>query len=97
MLFIAGSASIATAAAQFDLPEIFGASRQLLRPTGERSGNTVSNWLRSLHMIRDPVENLAYRISSALGLAIAMLSATGVYIWWRKRRARNFSKAHPLA
>ncbi len=79
-----------------------GALRQLLRPTGERSGNTVSSWLRSLHMIRDPVDSLAYRIFvCALGLAITMLSVTGVYIWWKKRRARIFSqklsKAHRCA
>jgi uncharacterized iron-regulated membrane protein len=71
-----------------------GALRQLLRPSGERSGNTVSSWLRSLHMIRDPVENLPYRIFvCVLGLVITMLSATGVYLWWRKRRARQFSAA----
>jgi ABC-type multidrug transport system permease subunit len=38
---------------------------------------------------------LAYRIFvCALGLVIAMLSVTGVYIWWKKRRAQKFSKAH---
>jgi len=26
----------------------------------------------------------------ALGLAITMLSVTRVYIWWKKRRARQF-------
>jgi uncharacterized iron-regulated membrane protein len=26
-----------------------------------------------------------------LGLLITMLSVTGVYIWWKKRRARKFS------
>jgi uncharacterized iron-regulated membrane protein len=29
-----------------------------------------------------------------LGLVITMLSVTGVYIWWKKRPARQFSKAH---
>lgn len=28
---------------------------------------------------------------AALGLAIAGLSLTGVYIWWRKRRARHWN------
>ena len=63
-------------------------------PTGEHSGNTVSSWLRSLHMIQDPMDNLAYRIFvCVLGLVIAMLSVTGVVIWWKKRRARKFSRA----
>ncbi len=48
-------------------------------------GNTVTNWLRALHMISDPVDYLPYRIFvCALGLVITMLSGTGVYIWWKK-------------
>jgi uncharacterized iron-regulated membrane protein len=36
------------------------------------------------------VFGLPYRIFVCiLGLVIAMLSVTGVYIWWKKRRARN--------
>jgi uncharacterized iron-regulated membrane protein len=64
-----------------------GTLRSLDRPTGERSGNTVSNWLYALHL--GNVFGLPYRVFvCALGLAIAMLSATGVYIWWKKRKAR---------
>lgn len=29
---------------------------------------------------------------SLMGLIVAMLSATGVYLWWKKQRARNISK-----
>ena len=59
------------------------------------AGNTVSNWLRALHMITGPVDWLAYRIFVVvIGIVIVMLSVTGVYIWWKKRRARKFSKAH---
>jgi len=29
-----------------------------------------------------------------MGLVITALSVTGVYIWWKKRRAQKFSKAH---
>ena len=37
---------------------------------------------------------LPYRILvCALGLVVAMLSGTGVYIWWKKRKARKFSAA----
>ena len=33
----------------------------------------------------------ALGIIAALGLAIAGLSLTGAYIWWRKRRARHWN------
>jgi len=47
------------------------------------------NWLRALHMIQDPVDYLVYRIFvCVIGVVIVMLSVTGVYIWWKKRRAR---------
>ncbi len=75
-----------------------GVLRSLDLPTGEHSGNTISNWLWALHFA-DVFGLLAYRIFvCALGLVITMLSVTGVYIWWKKRRARIFSqklsKAH---
>jgi uncharacterized iron-regulated membrane protein len=61
---------------------------ELSQPTGEHSGNTVESWLYALHMAR--VFGMPYRIFvCALGLVIAMLSVTGVYIWWKKRRARK--------
>jgi len=60
-------------------------------PTGQYSGNTVTSWLVALHTA--DVFGLPYRLLvCALGLVITMLSVTGVYIWWRKRRARKFSK-----
>ena len=47
----------------------------------------------ALHMAN--VFGLPYRIFvCALGILITMLSVTGVYIWWKKRRAQKFSKAH---
>jgi len=64
-----------------------GAFRSLRLPTGEHSGNTISTWLYALHTA--DVFGLPYRIFvCALGLAIAMLSVTGVYIWWKKRKGR---------
>ncbi len=55
-------------------------------------GDTLNNWLLALHQIRDPVDYLAYRILVALtGVVIALLSVTGVYLWWKKRSARLFS------
>ncbi|BBU63705.1 hypothetical protein MSC49_36400 [Methylosinus sp. C49] len=57
-------------------------------PSGARTGNTLTTWLTELHMAN--VLGLPYRIFvCALGLAIAMLSVTGVYIWWKKRKARG--------
>ncbi len=53
------------------------------------AGNTVTNWLRGLHMARDPMDYFVYRVFIVVvGLAVAMLSVTGVYIWWKKRTAR---------
>jgi uncharacterized iron-regulated membrane protein len=60
-------------------------------PTGRRAGDTITSWLIALHMA--DVFGLPYKILvCALGVAIAGLSVTGVYIWLRKRKARL---AHP--
>jgi uncharacterized iron-regulated membrane protein len=65
-------------------------------PSGQRSGNTVTSWLAALHMA--DVFGLPYRIFvCVLGLVITMLSVTGVYIWWRKRRARRASRRREKA
>ncbi len=67
-----------------------GALRLLELPSGQYNGNTVTAWLAALHMA--DVFGLPYRIFvCALGLAIALLSVTGVYIWWKKRQARRLS------
>jgi uncharacterized iron-regulated membrane protein len=61
-------------------------------PSGEHTGNTIEAWLRALH--NADVFGLPYKIFvCALGLVIAMLSVTGVYIWWKKRKARRFRKS----
>ena len=67
-----------------------GSLKLVLLPTGQFSGNTITSWLIALHDAN--VFGLPYRIFvSALGLVIAMLSVTGVYIWWKKRKARALS------
>nr|WP_255608806.1 PepSY-associated TM helix domain-containing protein [Methylosinus sp. Sm6] len=64
-----------------------GALLQFLPPKSERLGVTVEHWLYALHMAH--VFGLPYQIFVfILGLIIAMLSGTGVYIWWKKRRGR---------
>ena len=68
-----------------------GALKKVFLPDGEHSGNTVTNWLRALHFA-NLYDWLAYRILvCVLGLVIAMLSVTGVYIWLKKRNARRAS------
>lgn len=63
-----------------------GATLMVLFPTGQYGGNTVTSWLFALHMAN--VFGMPYRIFvCVLGLAIVMLSVTGVVIWLRKRRA----------
>jgi uncharacterized iron-regulated membrane protein len=73
-----------------------GALVLLTLPRGQRLGNTIENWLYALHM--GQVFGMPYRIFvCALGLVIAMLSITGVYIWWKKRAARRFNAKHAKA
>ncbi len=57
-------------------------------PTGEASGDTLTTWLATLHIAA--LGGLPYRIVvTLLGLVVVVLSATGVMIWWRKRKARR--------
>ena len=80
-----GATSVAFDADSGDLVE-------LSQPTGEHLGNTIESWLYALHMAR--VFGMPYRILvCVLGLVIAMLSVTGVYIWWKKRAARADGRA----
>jgi uncharacterized iron-regulated membrane protein len=73
-----------------------GELRELRLPTGQHAGNTITTWLAALHMAR--VFGLPYRILvCTLGLVITMLSVTGVYIWWKKRRARKLASARARA
>jgi len=68
-----------------------GALRDVGLPSGQHSGNTVSVWLWGLHYgdIRDFVP---YRILVCIfGFVLVMLSVTGVYIWWKKRKGRKFA------
>ena len=67
-----------------------GALIEFSQPTGEHLGNTIEAWMVTLHMAR--IFGIPYRIFvSLIGLAVAMLAATGVYIWWKKRAARQRS------
>jgi uncharacterized iron-regulated membrane protein len=73
-----------------------GSLRWLELPAGQYSGNTVTSWLAALHMAR--IFGLPYRIFvCTFGLIVAMLSATGIYIWWKKRSARRASRRPRVA
>ncbi|MFL9926788.1 PepSY-associated TM helix domain-containing protein [Herbaspirillum lusitanum] len=57
-------------------------------PTGSAAGDTLTTWLTSLHMA--VVGGLFYKaFVSFLGLAVAVLSMTGILIWVKKRNARK--------
>lgn len=63
-------------------------------PTGENAGDTLNTWLVSLHFGAVAGAGLPYRLFVALvGLAVAILSVTGVWIWWRKRGKRRAARA----
>jgi uncharacterized iron-regulated membrane protein len=56
-------------------------------PTGGKVGNTLSTWLFNLHF--GAVGGLWYRIfGSLMGIAVAALSVTGVWIWLKRRTKR---------
>lgn len=69
-----------------------GELKRISLPTGHRNGTTLTTWLVELHMAN--LFGLPYRVFVCLlGLAITMLSVTGVYIWWKKRKARRSQKS----
>ena len=73
-----------------------GALKVALFPSGQYTGNTISNWLYALHMAN--VFGLPYRILvCVMGLVVTMLSGTGVYIWWKKRRSRLVAASRRIA
>jgi hypothetical protein len=74
-----------------------GALKDMILPTGQHTGDTVSNWLTSLHMAR--VFGRPMQVFVCLmGLVVAMLSVTGIIIWLQKRRVRRsrYARAEDL-
>lgn len=64
-----------------------GALKHTQTPKLEQSGDIVTNWLFWLHMAK--VWGLPMQIFvSFMGVVVSALSVTGVYIWWKKRKAR---------
>ncbi len=65
-----------------------GAMIDLNLPSGQNLGMTLHNWLFALHMAT--VWGMPYKILLAItGIVIAVLCVTAVYIWWKKRTARQ--------
>jgi uncharacterized iron-regulated membrane protein len=61
-------------------------------PAGAPAGNQMDAWLRALHF-GDLGGNGLYRFFVFwLGALVSLLSLTGVYIWLRKRRARQMHR-----
>ena len=57
-------------------------------PSGTAGGDSVSTWLLTLHLTH--LWGMPYRLAAtAIGIIVAMLSITGIYLWWKKRRARR--------
>ena len=55
-------------------------------------GNQADQWMATLHMghISQGIGHLLYQIFlAAIGLAVTVLSATGVYLWWKGRQQRR--------
>jgi uncharacterized iron-regulated membrane protein len=65
-------------------------------PTGEASGDTVTSWLIALHIVA--IWGMPFKLFMTLvGVVVAMLSITGLYIWWRKRKARLVNRQHRIS
>lgn len=61
---------------------------RLWLPTGVASGDTVTSWLLTLHVAS--IWGWPFKLFiCVVGLAVAMLSVTGVIIWSKKRSARR--------
>jgi uncharacterized iron-regulated membrane protein len=62
-------------------------------PTGQAVGNAITSWLYHLHWGSIAAGGWLYRVFvSLMGLAITVLSVTGVWIWWKKRKSRKGRK-----
>lgn len=57
-------------------------------PTGRAAGDTVKHWLTSLHMAALWGWPLQVAVAT-IGAVTVVLSLTGVWLWWTRRRARG--------
>jgi len=65
-------------------------------PPPKNTGDVITSWLIWLHVAA--VFGLSMQIFvCVMGLVITALCATGVYIWWKKRKARMYSLTQSLS
>lgn len=68
-----------------------GHLKHIETPKLEQSGDIATNWLLWIHMAK--VFGLPMKLFVILiGLSVTALSITGVFIWYKKRKARKYSK-----
>ena len=60
--------------------------------SGENAGITFTNFVSAIHT-RTIGGTAIQIVVGIMGIIIAMLSITGTYIWWKKRRVRRFAEA----
>lgn len=59
----------------------------LILPSGQNAGTTITTWIVTLHMAA--IWGVPFKIFvCVMGLVVAMLSVTDVYLWLKKRRSR---------
>ncbi|TKB72316.1 MAG: PepSY domain-containing protein [Nitrospira sp.] len=64
----------------------------LLLPSGQDAGSTITTWILTLHMAA--IWGLPFKIFvCVMGVIVAMLSVTGIYLWLKKRRAKAVAHA----
>ena len=62
-------------------------------PTGQHAGNTFTSWIMALHVTA--VFGRPWQIAVSLfGIVVAVITVTGVIVWWRRRRPRGSQRAH---
>lgn len=72
-----------------------GSFKGVYLPTGEAAGDTVTTWITALHMAA--LWGMPLKLAvCASGIGVALLSVTGVVIWWRKRRGSRGGHRSPL-
>ena len=66
-----------------------GGLRDVDLPRGQHLGNSISTLLWGIHY-GDLRDSLSYRTFTCFfGVFLSIISYTGVYIWWKKRRAQR--------
>ena len=64
-----------------------GQQLAIFLPSTKANGDTVNSWLMYLHTAK--VWGLAYQVFVlCVGLMVVVLSATGIYIWWKKHKSK---------